>query len=217
VNARIRTFKARRGRLTSQQRASLDLFGEHHYTESRLPTLDKSSSIALEIGFGMGETAIEFARRHPGRQWLAVDIHTPGIADLLALATAHNLPNLFVIEADVFAILDLIPPVQEIHSYFPDPWPKTKHHKRRLVTAERVNELAGCLEPNAVWHIATDWQPYAEAILEVFDADPQWSGGVIERPDRPVTGYERKAHRAGRYVTDLRFAYVADGSPAVEH
>jgi len=216
VSERIRTFKARRGRLTAKQRAALELFDDNHYTAARLPTLDQSKSIALEIGFGMGETAIEFARRHPEQQWIAIDIHTPGIADLLAHTAAHNISNLFVVEADVFAIFNELPIVQEIHSYFPDPWPKTKHHKRRLITAERVNLLAGCLQPHGVWHIATDWQPYAEAILEVFDADPRWSGGVIERPDRPVTGYEQKAHRAGRRVTDLRFAYAADGSPVIE-
>jgi tRNA (guanine-N7-)-methyltransferase len=217
VSDRIRTFKARRGRLTPKQRAALSLFDQHHYTAARLPDIDQRRPIALEIGFGMGESAVAFAQRHPEMQWLAVDIHTPGVADLLTQSAAHEISNLFVIEADVFAVLDQLPMVQEIHSYFPDPWPKSKHHKRRLITPDRLDAITSHIQVGGVWHIATDWQPYAEAMLAVFGSDPRWSGGIIERPDRPMTGYERKALRAERTITDLRFVHEPGGSAANEH
>lgn len=217
VHERIRTFKARRGRLTARHRATLAHFADRQIALSRLPELDEDRPIALEIGCGRGESAIHLAHQFPHTQWIAIDVHTPGIAALLAQVAIQEIPNLFVVEADVFNILRSLPRLQGVHSYFPDPWPKTKHHKRRLITAERLDDITERLEPGAAWNIATDWQEYAAWIAEVFAADSRWSGGVIDRPDRPITGYERKAHDAGRRITDLRFSLAIDGSHSDEH
>lgn len=201
----IRTFKARRGRLTARQRAMLTIFDTARFGIDQLPPLDQTKPLALEIGFGTGESTLEMAARDPQVQWVAIDVHTPGVADLIGRATECNLTNLFVIEADAFAVLHRLPHFDQVHTYFPDPWPKARHHKRRLITAERVAQITTQVKSGGTWHLATDWAPYADVIGEVFATQPDWSGGVIDRPERPLTHYERKALREGRRVTDFRF------------
>lgn len=212
----IRTFKARRGRMRPQQRAALDLFDRHHFTTARLPSVDPMRTVALEIGFGTGEGTVAMASRNPDTQWIAVDVHTPGVAQLIRQCVAQECQNVFVVEADVFTILDQLPMLEQVHTYFPDPWPKSRHHKRRLITAARVADLSAHVRPGGSWFLATDWAEYAEVIADVFAASQWWEGGSIERPDRPVTNYERKAHAAGRMVTDFHFIRSAACPPPSE-
>ena len=209
----IRTFKARRGRMRPQQRAALDLFDHHRFTAARMPNVDPTRPVVLEIGFGTGEGTIAMAERNPDLQWIAVDVHTPGVAELIRRTVAQECRNVFVIEADVFTILDQLPMLEQVHTYFPDPWPKSRHHKRRLITPNRVARLSEKVAPGASWSIATDWADYAAEIEAVFTASPLWCGGRIDRPDRPVTHYERKADVAGRAVVDFHFTRLPAALP----
>lgn len=209
----IRTFKARRGRMRPQQRATLDLFDGYRFSPERLPTVDLTRPVALEIGFGMGEGTLEMAKRNPDLQWIAVDVHTPGIAQLIRQCVEEQCQNVYVVEADVFTILDHLPILEQVHTYFPDPWPKSRHHKRRLITQPRMLRLSHSVAPGGSWSIATDWADYAAAIDAVFTASGLWSGGRIDRPDRPVTHYERKARIAGREVVDFHFTRLPASLP----
>jgi tRNA (guanine-N7-)-methyltransferase len=138
---------------------------------------------------------------------LAVDVHTPGIGDLVDRIIADQLGQVFVIEADALELLiDLPGKLTGVRSFFPDPWPKARHHKRRLVQPAVLEAMAHTVESGGFWHLATDWDEYAESMLAIFEADPNWSGGVIDRPTwRPVTHFERRAIREGRPITDMWF------------
>ena len=204
----IRTFKARRGRLTRKDEAALTLFADDRYTVERLPVIDPMRPIHLEIGFGSAASTIQMAQTHPDAQWIAIDIHTPGVADLLSERAAAQLTSLFIIEADALQVINHLPPIDALHTYFPDPWPKARHHKRRLISPDRVVSLTSRIKPSGTWHIATDWQPYAEYIEDVFQSSGMWEGGVIPRPDRPITPYERKAEEAEREIVDFCFTRI---------
>jgi tRNA (guanine-N7-)-methyltransferase len=165
--------------------------------------------VALEIGFGDGAATAEMAAADPGTGVLAIDVHTPGVGELLARVAEAGLSNVRVMEADALGVLSRsIPPtsLHAVRSYFPDPWPKARHHKRRLVQHEVLDLVRTRLVPGGTWHLATDWDEYADWMQARFDADPLWSGGPIPSPEwRPETRYERRARRDGRTITDLVF------------
>ena len=168
--------------------------------------------VILEIGFGTGEATADMATREPLTGILAIDIHTPGVGNLLDLLDRAELTNVRVMEADGLLVLKRMIPsgaLTGVRSFFPDPWPKARHHKRRLVQPRVLDLVADRLRSGGYWHLATDWTEYADAILACFADDPRWTGGVIDRPDwRPETRYERRALREGREVVDLRFRTV---------
>ena len=209
----IRTYKPRRGRVTPRQASALAIEDGLllPLASSLLDVNDiwGGRPLVLEIGFGTGASTIDTAEAEPETGLLAVDVHTPGIGDLLFRVRRAGLSNVRVMEADALEVLrDMIPvgALAGIRSYFPDPWPKARHHKRRLVTAEHASLIASRAASGATWHLATDWAPYAEQMLEVLGAHPRWSGTVIDRPvNRPVTRYERTALLQGRAITDLCF------------
>ena len=192
---------AHAGFLVAVQRDPLDL---DRVWDGPTPTI-------LEIGFGTGATTAAMAAAAPDTGILAVDVHTPGVGDLLDLISARALTNVRVIEADALAVLEfMIAPaaLAGVRSYFPDPWPKARHHKRRLVQPDVLALVGSRLGAGGFWHLATDWQEYADAMVACFVADPRWAGGVIDRPhDRPVTHYEARALRERREITDLRFVW----------
>jgi tRNA (guanine-N7-)-methyltransferase len=161
----------------------------------------------LEIGFGMGETTAAMAAADPGRDFLGVEVHTPGIGNLLALIGEQKLANVRVAHGDAMQLVHRIAPgaLDAVHVFFPDPWPKARHHKRRLIRPENVAELRDRLRPGGLLHCATDWPHYAGAMAEVLAADPglEWVGD--DRADRPETKFERRGATAGRPITDLRF------------
>jgi tRNA (guanine-N7-)-methyltransferase len=208
----IRTYKPRRSRITARQSAAL-LAQDRWLLAGNGPLLDLGEilgpSVVMEIGFGTGTATAPMAAADPALGVLAVDIHTPGVGNLLDLIARNGLENVRVIEGDALTVLrHRIAPhaLVGVRSYFPDPWPKARHHKRRLVQQPVLDVVRERLVPDGYWHLATDWDDYVDFALAVFAADPNWTGGVIDRPDwRPVTHYEARALREGRRITDLMF------------
>ena len=152
------------------------------------------------------------AQTDPGTGILAIDVHTPGIGDLLHRIRSEQLANVRVMEGDALEVLRTMIPegaLAGVRTYFPDPWPKARHHKRRIVTPEHATLIGSRCGIGATWDLATDWAPYAEWMVDVLDAHPMWAGGVVDRPDwRPVTRYESTALHQGRAITDLRYVRV---------
>lgn len=227
----IRTFHPRRGRIGATRADALARLWPRYgydidsaYENSAYKTsghadfdpaalFGREAGLVLEIGCGMGDATAAMAAADPGRDYLAVDVHTPGLANLLALAERGDLDNVRAARGDAVELLrDLMKPrsLGAVHIFFPDPWPKAKHHKRRIVRPDVVALIRGRLVPGGVLHCATDWAPYAEQMLEVLSADPglrNLSDGYAPRPtSRPVTRFERRALAAGRDIYDLIFA-----------
>jgi tRNA (guanine-N7-)-methyltransferase len=214
----VRTFHARRGRLSEQRLATLRRLGPGLVVSVGDGPIDlavlfgRRAPVVLEIGSGMGDATAEMAAADPDRDYLAVEVHTAGVADLLGLVEARGLPNVRVAVGDAMPLVEfqLAPAsLAAIHVFFPDPWPKSRHHKRRLITKERAALLRNALEKGGTLHCATDATDYAQAMLDVLRGDPELSTvyeGFAARPQwRPVTLYERRALAAGRSVYDLEF------------
>lgn len=218
----IRTFHPRRGRMGAVRADVLArLWPRHGYEiESDGPGFDaaalfgRQAPLVLEIGCGMGEATAAMAAADPGRDYLGVDVHTPGLANLLALAERDALGNVRAARGDAIELLrDLMKPgsLDAVHVFFPDPWPKAKHHKRRIIRPDAVALIRERLRPGGSLRCATDWAPYAQQMLETLSADPGLSNeydgdGYAPRPaTRPVTKFERRALAAGREVFDLVF------------
>ncbi|MEU9230810.1 tRNA (guanosine(46)-N7)-methyltransferase TrmB [Streptomyces subrutilus] len=217
---RIRSFQPRRSRVTTGQGEALkrlwgtwglDIDG-HEVID--LKTLFDGLPVVLEIGFGMGEATAQMAAADPSTGILAADVHTPGQGNLLALAERNGLTNVRVANGDAIILLrEMLPPASlaGIRVYFPDPWPKARHHKRRLIQPEFLTLAATRLAPGGVLHCATDWEPYAEQMLEVLTEHPdfenlQADGGYSPRPDfRPLTRFEGQGLDKGHVVHDLLF------------
>ncbi|WP_407651539.1 tRNA (guanosine(46)-N7)-methyltransferase TrmB [Actinoplanes sandaracinus] len=164
--------------------------------------------VVLEIGFGMGDATAAMAAADPGRGYLGVEVHTPGIGNLLALAGELELGNLRVARGDAMELVHRIAPgaLDAVHVFFPDPWPKARHHKRRLIRPGNVALLRERLRPGGVLHCATDWPEYAVAMAETLDADPGLRPLPAAPHGRPETKFERRGSAAGRPITDLRYA-----------
>ncbi|MER5503014.1 MULTISPECIES: tRNA (guanosine(46)-N7)-methyltransferase TrmB [unclassified Streptomyces] len=218
---RIRSFQPRRSRVTPGQEDALlrlwpkwglDIDGRRVLD---LPELFDGLPVVLEIGFGMGEATAQMAADDPGTGILAVDVHTPGQGNLLGLADRNGLSNIRVANGDAIILLrEMLEPesLDGLRVYFPDPWPKKRHHKRRLIQPEFLDLAAQRLKPGAVIHCATDWEPYAEQMLDVLTAHPRYEntqadGGYAPRPAyRPLTRFEGQGLDKGHVVHDLLFA-----------
>jgi tRNA (guanine-N7-)-methyltransferase len=212
----IRTFKYRRGRATSgQQRALDELWPAYGVDVADAPpdwaaAFGRSAPLVLEIGFGMGDATVAMARADAGRDVVAVDVHTPGVGSLLHRLAADDLRNVRVVLGDAHAVLEqMVGPgsLDEVRVYFPDPWPKTRHRKRRLVGEPFAALVADRLAPGGHLHCATDWAPYAQQMLEVVEREPYLDNvhdRFAPRPaDRPVTRYERLGLARGHQVFDV--------------
>ena len=176
----------------------------------------RDAPVLLEIGSGMGETTSQLAAAAPELNYLAVEVYQPGLAQLLLRAEALGLTNLRLLRGDAVDLLTRhIEPgtLSGIRIFFPDPWPKKRHHKRRLVQPEFIALAASRLAPGAVIHLATDWADYADQMLEVLSAEPllrNQHDGWAPRPDwRPVTKFEARANEEGRVSRDLMFSRAA--------
>lgn len=214
----IRSFVLRQGRVSNAQQRAYDegmpRFGIA-YTPAPLDltaVFGRMAPKVLEIGFGMGETTAAIARMHPDHDYLALEVHTPGVGALLKLLDEHHLTNVRIIQHDAIEVLEhMLAPLSldRVHIFFPDPWPKKRHHKRRLIQPEFVSLLVSRLKPGAVIHLATDWADYAEQMLAVLSAEPQLENcaeGFAERPaSRPLTKFEQRGVRLGHRVHDLLF------------
>lgn len=172
----------------------------------------RAAPVVLEIGSGMGDATAAMAAADPARDHLAVEAHLPGVAALLVLVERAGLENVRVAHGDAFALVEALEPgsLDEVRVFFPDPWPKARHAKRRLVTPERVAALRERLRVGGVLHLATDWADYAAQAVEVFAADPGLAGpdggpvAPVPRPaHRPVTAFERRGVAAGRAISDV--------------
>ncbi|MBU2666539.1 tRNA (guanosine(46)-N7)-methyltransferase TrmB [Actinoplanes bogorensis] len=161
----------------------------------------------LEIGFGMGDALAAMAAADPDRDYLGIEVHTPGIGSLLAHLQDQNLSHVRVALGDAMQLIHRLGlgRLDAIHVFFPDPWPKSRHHKRRLIQPANVVLLRDRLRPGGILHCATDWPHYAEGMAEVLAADPELELVDHDRGARPETKYERRGTRAGRPITDLRF------------
>lgn len=215
METRLPTTKHRRGRRTARQERALEHPGDALITMDQLrdpALLGSTRPLVLDIGFGSGEAVVAMATADALTAILAVDMHTPGIGDLLASIDELRLDNVFIIDADIRDVVAVLPAegLSGVRTFFPDPWPKKRHHRRRLITAAFADELSTRVQPGGFWHIATDWSEYAEAIVEAVLGTGSWHGGPIPRPAwRPETRYERRGRAAGREVTDLWFERTA--------
>jgi tRNA (guanine-N7-)-methyltransferase len=214
----IRSFVLRQGRVSNaQRRAFVELLPRYGVPfETRPRDLDavfgRSAPKILEIGSGMGETTAAIALAHPENDYLAVEVHTPGVGSLLKQVAELGLANLRVVQHDGVEVLqEMIPPaaLDGVHLFFPDPWPKKRHHKRRLVQPAFAALVASRLRPGGYVHAATDWQHYAVQIVEVFTCEPlleNTTAGFAERPEtRPVTKFEQRGLALGHRVWDAVF------------
>jgi tRNA (guanine-N7-)-methyltransferase len=175
----------------------------------------REAPVALEIGFGMGESTVTIAQALPEVDFLALDVHPPGVGNLLKRIEEEGVTNIRVMRHDAVEVVEQwIAPgsLSRIHIFFPDPWPKARHHKRRLVQSPFIHTLAQRLKPGGVMHLATDWENYAEQMLEVLSAEPllkNQAEGYSPRPDyRPLTKFEQRGLRLGHGVWDLLFERI---------
>ncbi len=211
----VRSYSIRGSRITDAQRTAKDALQKVHGIEFKqeqieiseiFPTSDK---VIMEIGFGMGEATAIIAKNHPNNGYIAVDVHPPGIGKLLARIVENDLTNLKVIEEDVHVVLQHMikdESLDGIHLFFPDPWPKKKHNKRRIVNQSFLSLIHPKIKKGGFIHIATDWVPYAISIQEVFAASTLFTGGVIEKPEwRPVTRFEGQGIDKDHAVNDMMY------------
>jgi tRNA (guanine-N7-)-methyltransferase len=217
----IRSFVLRQGRLTpAQERAVetlLPVYGLPYVTEKL--DLDqvfgRQAPKILEIGFGMGAATAQIAAANPDKDYLGIEVHTPGVGNLLKLMEEQGLTNLRIAQHDAVEVLrDMIhdASLDGVHIFFPDPWPKKRHHKRRLLQAQFVALLCSKLKPGGYLHFATDWEEYAQWTLEVLQAEKGLANSVADyapRPEyRPLTKFEQRGLNLGHGVWDLIFNRV---------
>jgi tRNA (guanine-N7-)-methyltransferase len=213
---RVRSFVLRQGRMSPAQRRACDeLLPRYALPDEGVydwqSVFGRKAPVVLEIGFGMGETTAAIASAQPDVDFLGVEMHMPGVGALLRRVEAGGLTNVRVVRADVVDVIARIADgsLAGIHVYFPDPWPKKRHHKRRLLQSEFVHVISAKLARGGYLHVATDWQPYADEILAVFEAEPllaKTCDGFAPRPAwRPVTKFERRGVDRGHPVFDLLF------------
>ncbi|MEN9317215.1 MAG: hypothetical protein RIS35_3608 [Pseudomonadota bacterium] len=214
----IRSFSGRRGHITSGQRAAYERLLPKYGIEYRperigLPAVfGREAPVVLEIGFGMGETTATIAAGMPDTDFLGVEVYPAGVGSLLRRVEEARLGNVRVVQHDALEVVrDMIPPdtLAGVHVFFPDPWPKARHHKRRLIQAPFVALLASRIRPGGYLHCATDWEDYARQMLEVLAGEPLLANTAEDfapRPDyRPLTKFERRGLRLGHGVWDLVF------------
>ncbi len=218
----IRSFVLRQGRVSNaQQRYYDEMMAKIGIPYAAVPldldaVFGRSAPHILEIGFGMGETSATIAEANPQNDYIGVEVHTPGVGSLCKLIAEKHLSNQRIIQHDAVEVLrDMIVPgsLDGVHIFFPDPWPKARHHKRRLIQPPLVATLAGRLKPGGYIHCATDWGNYAEQMLEVLSGEPllqNTAEGYAPRPDyRPLTKFEQRGLRLGHGVWDLVFRRAA--------
>ena len=218
----IRSFVLRTGRTTAGQAKAFETQGPQ-YLLPYAPGLcsfeaifNRTAPTVLEIGFGMGEATAQIASSMPDCNFLCCEVHTPGVGALLKRIEEQGLTNVRILQHDAVEVIDhMLAPgsLDGVHIFFPDPWHKKKHNKRRLIQAALIARLAERLKPGGYLHCATDWQPYAEQILEVLSAEPTLANtspdGYAPKPDhRPLTKFENRGMKLGHGVWDVVFKRV---------
>lgn len=209
----VRSYQLRGARMTKAQKSAIDQHGDQFIvipadTFRPKDLFPEMGQVIVEIGSGMGEATSLIAKTFPEVGFLAIEVHRPGIGSLILRALDHEVTNLKMINEDCHLILDLIADesVDTFHIFFPDPWPKTKHRKRRLINDDFVKVLATKLKPGGSLRIATDWADYARQISDVISRETRLRGGVCERPEwRPLTKFESQGIDKKHSVTDFLY------------
>ncbi len=219
----MRSFVLRGGRLTEGQKRALDEFWPRFGIEKGESLLDfkalfgNDAPVIMEIGFGNGDATWQMAQARPEENYLGVEVHQPGVGHLLLKMKQHGITNIRIANDDAVEFLRQRVPEESLDGvriYFPDPWPKKRHHKRRLIQPSLIELLASRMCPGALFHLATDWEPYAEHILEVMRSSRGFvnlspSGDYCDQPVwRPQTKYEKRGERLGHQVRDLLFKRI---------
>ncbi|WXG49516.1 tRNA (guanosine(46)-N7)-methyltransferase TrmB [Acidovorax temperans] len=214
----IKSYVRRAGRTTTGQAKAFEDLGPRFLLNYRAEPFDSTAAfgrnapLILEIGFGMGEATAHIARVRPADNFLCCEVHEPGVGALLKRIGEQDITNIRILQHDAVEVIDhMLAPgsLDGIHIFFPDPWHKKKHNKRRLIQSPLVAKLAACLKPGGYLHCATDWQPYAEQMLEVLGQEPLLANtaeGYAPQPDyRPLTKFENRGLRLGHGVWDIVF------------
>ncbi|OCG22233.1 tRNA (guanosine(46)-N7)-methyltransferase TrmB [Gilliamella sp. wkB108] len=213
----IRSFVLRQGRLTKGQEQALTtlwpIYGIEYNANSPIE-FESNSPVILEIGFGMGASLVEMAKHAPNRNFLGIEVHKPGIGACLMAIDEQKLSNLRVMCHDAVEVLENMIPnhsLDKVQIFFPDPWHKARHNKRRIIQPKFVELIWQKLKQGGILHLATDWQNYAEHMLEVLNQAERFTnlsstGDYIPRPnDRPITKFEKRGQNLGHGVWDLQF------------
>ncbi len=219
----VRSFVLRAGRLTDGQKRALDELWPKYGVPGSVNDLDFKSlfgsdqPVIMEIGFGDGDATWQMAAAHPEENYLGVEVHRPGVGHLLLKLEQEGIGNVRVVCGDAVELLDGRIPADSlagVRIFFPDPWPKKRHHKRRIIQQSFVALVAQKMKSGAILHLATDWEPYARSMLEVMNKSGDFenlspSGDICPKPEwRPQTKYERRGERLGHPVFDLVFKYI---------
>lgn len=214
---KVRSFVLREGRLTEAQQQALETLWPRFGIERGQKIepggiFPRRGPLVLEIGFGGGEALLELARRHPEWNFLGIEVYRPGIGKLLQRLAEEGIENVRVIMGDAVEVLEEIAggSFDRINIFFPDPWPKKRHHKRRLIQPPFVERLARKLKEGGLLHLATDWPDYAEQMWQAIEKSGQFE--PIQPPERPVTKYEWRARKLGHQIFDLAFLRVAQAA-----
>ncbi len=211
----IRSYVIHQGRISDRQKRALVELWDQYGLEAIGGRIDPqhhfeiNQPITIEIGFGMGDSLVEMASRHSARNFIGIEVHKPGIGRLLREVHDRSLTNLRVYAKDSLEVLGANitrSSIECIQIFFPDPWPKRRHHKRRLVNLKFLEIVASCLASDGILHIATDWVPYAEKIQALLEKDDRFE--ITHPPDRPLTKYERRGMDLGHRVTDIAFRKI---------
>lgn len=217
----VKSFVKREGRLTKGQAKALETGWETHGLDHENGMIDPATTfsaeqpLVLEIGFGMGKSLVEMAVNAPDKNFIGVEVHRPGVGSCIAAAQDAGINNLKVYEHDAIEVLaDCIPDasLSTVQLFFPDPWHKARHHKRRIVKPAFIETIRQKLVIGGVFHMATDWENYAECMLEDMQSAPGFknlsdTNDYVPRPDnRPLTKFESRGHRLGHGVWDLQFS-----------
>ena len=218
----IRTYILRQGRITAAQKKAIqDNFQKHAVIfENKIINFDdifknKNSDLILEIGFGMGTSTAEIAKSNLNKNYIAIEVHSPGVGNLLKLIEEDDISNLKIIQHDAVEVLNLMirnDSLDGIHIFFPDPWPKKKHHKRRLIQSNLLKLIAQKIKKTGYLHIATDWEDYAVWIIDLLDKEEllqKMSDDFFKKPDyRPLTKYENRGIKLGYRVWDMIYRRI---------
>ncbi len=219
----IRSFVRRQGRLTKGQQMAMENYWPQMGVEFSNDFIDfeklfgRSSAVVLEIGFGMGASLVEMATHYPENDYFGIEVHLPGVGACLAQAHENNCPNLRVMCHDAVEVLEHMIPdesLDRVQLFFPDPWHKARHHKRRIVQVPFAQLIQQKLKTGGIFHMATDWQNYAEHMLAIMDSIDGYrnlaaNNFYVERPAfRPLTKFEQRGHRLGHGVWDLMFEKI---------
>lgn len=214
----IKTFVLRQGRMTESEKKCYEELHDvfcipfEHRMLNFTEIFSNTNPVTMEIGFGMGQATVEIAKANPEMNYIGSEVHVPGVGKLLGEIKKNQLKNLYIVDHDALEVLDVMVPDNSIcgfHIFFPDPWPKKKHHKRRLVQRPHTDILARKLSPGGYIYMATDWEEYAESALEELSATEglhnKFDAYAPHQEWRPVTKFENKGIAAGREIRELYF------------